>query len=118
MLPAVRNTIPDSLVWQPTDSVVGRFSWLEIPAPAKKQLVEATRTGNRFEIKLEGTESLNLYLDERMVDYRKPVVVEVNGKTVVDRFLRPSVEVLCRTLLERGDPKLAFTSKITIGAKP
>lgn len=118
MMPAVRNPIPDSLVWQPTDSVVGRFSWLEIPAPAKKQLVEATRTGNRFDIKLEGTESLNLYLDERMVDYRKPVVVEVNGKTVVDRFLRPSVEVLCRTLLERGDPKLAFTSKITIEAKP
>ena len=80
MMPAVRNPIPDSLVWQPTDSVVGRFSWLEIPAPAKKQLVEATRTGNRFEIKLEGTESLNLYLDERMVDYRKPVVIEVNGR--------------------------------------
>ncbi|MEC9123436.1 MAG: hypothetical protein VX969_04760, partial [Verrucomicrobiota bacterium] len=118
MLPAVRNTIPESLVWESTDSVVRRFSWLENPEPFKKQLVEATRKGNRFEIKLTGIESLNLYLDEGMVDYRKPVVIEVNGKVALERSLSPSLPVLCRTLLERGDPKLAFTSKITIEAKP
>ena len=113
MLPAVRNTIPESLVWEPTDSVVRRFSWLENPEPSKKQLVDATRKGNRFEIKLTGIESLNLYLDERMIDYRKPVVIEVNGKVVLERSLSPTLPVLCRTLLERGDPRFAFLSKIT-----
>ena len=113
MLPAVRTPIPESLVWESTDSVVRRFSWLENPEPSKKQLVEATRKGNRFEIKLTGIESLNLYLNERMVDYRKPVVIEVNGKVVLERSLSPSLPVLCRTLLERGDPRFAFPSKIT-----
>ena len=113
MIPAVRNTIPESLVWESTDSVVRRFSWLENPEPSKKQLVEATRKGNRFEIKLTGIESLNLYLNERMIDYRKPVVIEVNGKVALERSLSPSLPVLCRTLLERGDPRFAFPSKIT-----
>ena len=114
ILPAVRNPIPDSIVWEPTDSVVHRFSWLEIPEPAKKQLVKAAKKGNRFEIKLTGIESLELYLDERMIDYRKPVVIEVNGKVALDRAMIPSLPVLCRSLLERGDPRFAFASKVSV----
>ena len=52
-------------------SVVRRFAWLEIPSPAKKQLVEASCDGNRIEMKLTNVEALNLYLDERLVDFRK-----------------------------------------------
>ena len=118
MIPSVRSPIPDSIVWESTDSVVRRFSWLENPEPSKKQLVEATRKGNRFEIKLTGIESLNLYLDERMVDYRKPVVIEVNGKVVLERSLSPSLPVLCQTLQERGDPRLAFASKVRVANEP
>ena len=118
MIPAVRTPIPDSIVWELTDSVVTRFAWLENPAPAKKHLVEATKKGHRFEIKLTGVESLNLYLDERMIDYRKPVVVEVNGQAVLERILTPSLSVLCQTLQERGDPSFAFTSKISIPVEP
>ena len=114
MISAVRTPIPDSIVWEPTDSVVRRFAWLENPEPSKKQLIEATRKSNRFEIKLTGIESLNLYLDERLVDYRKPVVIEVNGEVVFERSMSPSLSVLCQTLLERGDPSIAFTSKISI----
>jgi hypothetical protein len=117
MISAVRNPIPDSIVWESTDSVVRRFAWLENPEPSKKQLIEATRKGNRFEIKLTGIESLNLYLDERMIDYRKPVVVEVNGKVVLERSLSPSLSVLCQTLQERGDPRFSFSSKIALASK-
>jgi pimeloyl-ACP methyl ester carboxylesterase len=118
ILPAVRNPRPDSILWELTDSVVTRFAWLESPEPAKKHLIEATKKGNRFEIKLTGVESLNLYLDERMIDYRKPVVVGVNGQAVVERILTPSLSVLCQTLQERGDPSFAFTSKISIPGVP
>jgi len=114
ILPAVRNPIPNSIVWEPTDSVVHRFSWLEIPEPAKRQMVEATKKGNRFEIKLTGIESLELYLDDRMIDYRKPVVVEVNGMVLFEDSISPSLSVLCRSLLERGDPRFAFASKVTL----
>jgi pimeloyl-ACP methyl ester carboxylesterase len=117
MISAVRNPIPDSIVWESTDSVVRRFAWLENPEPSKKQLIEATRKGNRFEIKLTGIESLNLYLDERMIDYQKPVVVEVNGKVVLERSLSPSLSVLCQTLQERGDPRFSFSSKIALASK-
>ena len=111
MYSAVRDPVPRNLVWEPTDSVVSRFAWLELPDPAKKQLVEASCEGNRIEMQLTNVEALNLYLDERLVDFSKPVVVTVNGKEVVNRLLHPSLSTLCRTLEERGDPKLAFTVK-------
>ena len=114
ILPAVRNPIPNSIVWEPTDSVVHRFSWLEIPEPSKRQLVEAVKKGNRFEIKLREIESLELYLDDRMIDYRKPVVIEVNGKVLFEDSISPSLPVLCRSLLERGDPRFTFASKVTL----
>tara|TARA_Y100000588_G_scaffold73415_1_gene75954 strand:+ start:6196 stop:7497 length:1302 start_codon:yes stop_codon:yes gene_type:complete len=111
MYTAVRDPVPKTLVWEPTDTVVRRFAWLEIPSPAKKQLVEASCDGNRIEMKLTNVEALNLYLDERLVDFRKPVIVRVNGVEVVNRLLAPSISTLCRTLEERGDPELAFTVK-------
>lgn len=114
ILPAVRNPIPNSIVWEPTDSVVHRFSWLEIPEPSKKQLVKAAKKGNRFEIKLTGIESLELYLDDRLINYRKPVVIEVNGKVLFEDSISPSLPVLCRSLLERGDSRFAFASKVAL----
>ncbi|MBG30712.1 MAG: hypothetical protein CMI31_12025 [Opitutae bacterium] len=111
MYPAIRNPVPKTLVWEPTDSVVSRFAWLEIPKPSKKQLVEASCDNNRIEIKLTKVEELNLYLDERLVDFSKPVIVRVNGIEVVNRALNPSVSSLCRTLEERGDPEFGFSVK-------
>jgi pimeloyl-ACP methyl ester carboxylesterase len=111
MYSAVRDPVPKNLTWELTDSVVRRFAWLEIPNPTKKQLVEASCDGNRIEMKLANVEALNLYLDERLVDFSKPVVVSVNGQEVVNRMLKPSLSTLCRTLEERGDPELAFTVK-------
>ena len=111
MYVAIRNPTPKSLVWEPTDSVVRRFAWLEIPNPSKKQLVEASCQGNRIEMKLTNVEAMNLYLDERLVDFSKPIVVSVNGNEVVNRLLSPSLSALCRTLEERGDPELAFSVK-------
>jgi predicted esterase len=120
MYPAVRNPVPKTLVWEPTDSVVTRFAWLEIPNPSKKQLVEASCRDNRIEIKLTKVEALNLYLDERLVDFGKPVIVRVNGTEVVNRSLSPSISSLCRTLEERGDPELTFSVKgpLPLGNSP
>ncbi|SVD46449.1 uncharacterized protein METZ01_LOCUS399303, partial [marine metagenome] len=111
MYSAIRNPVPMSFVWEPTDSVIRRFAWLEIPMPAKKQLVEASCEKNEVRLKITKVESLNLYLDERLVDFGKPVVVRVNGSQVVNRMLTPSLLTLCRTLEERGDHKLAFSVK-------
>lgn len=111
MYRATRNPVPKVLVWEPTDSVVRRFSWLEIPNPAKKQSVEASCQDNRIEMKLFNVESLNLYLDDRLVDFAKPVQVTVNEKEIFNRLLEPSLITFCRTLEERGDPRLAFSVK-------
>jgi hypothetical protein len=42
------------------------------------------------------------------------VVVELNGTPFAGKKLRPSLQVLCETLLRRGDPELAFTAKLEL----
>jgi hypothetical protein len=41
------------------------------------------------------------------------VTIEVNGRTTTARVV-PSLATLCRTLLERGDPELAFTVEVAV----
>jgi hypothetical protein len=56
-------------------------------------------------------------LDSRLIDFQKPVTLEVNG-TVSTQKLRPSLRVLCETLQRRGDPGLAFTAEWPLPLSP
>ena len=55
----------------------------------------------------------SILLDSRLIDFNKPVALELNGKTATRR-LRPSLRTLCETLQRRGDPELAFTAEIAL----
>ena len=50
--------------------------------------------------------SATVRLDSRLVDFRKPVTLSVNGADFRHK-LQPSLRVLGETLLRRGDPELA-----------
>ena len=54
-----------------------------------------------------------ILLDGRLIDFKKPVALELNGKTST-RKLQPSLRTLCETLQRRGDPELAFTAEIVL----
>jgi pimeloyl-ACP methyl ester carboxylesterase len=109
MYPAVRNPVPPELTWLQTDKVITDFFWLQSAAPSKKQEINATCRNNRVTITTTtNVPSLAVLLDGRLVDYAKPVSFEING-TSSTRKLKPSLRVLCESLLRRGDPELAFT---------
>ena len=55
----------------------------------------------------------SILLDSRLIDFKKPVVLELNGKTSQHK-LQPSLRTLCETLQRRGDPELAFTAEIVL----
>ena len=94
--------------------MIENFYWLQTPVPRKKLEIEASCLTNRVTI----TASTNLtaatvFVDGRLVDFEQPVVLECNGK-VSTHTLRPSLRVLCETLLRRGDPDLASTAKLEL----
>jgi predicted esterase len=111
LYPHVRNTAPRELTWEQTDSVIRDFFWLQCEKPGKNQEINATCRDNRISLTTTPNASdLTVFLDNRLVDFSRPVSFEVNGKTS-QQVLLPSLRVLCDTLLQRGDPNLAFTAQ-------
>jgi hypothetical protein len=61
--------------------------------------------------------SATVLMDTRLLDFNKPVDIELNGATVTRRFA-PSLKTLCETLARRGDPAFAFSAEFTVAKDP
>jgi len=114
MYPAERNAVPRELTWLMTDAVITDFFWLHTNAPGKTQEINATCRDNRITVTTTpNVTSATVLLDTRLIDFGKPVTLEVNGKKSEQR-LEPSLRTLCATLARRGDPELAFTAQLDL----
>ncbi len=114
MYPAVRNPVPTELTWSLTDEVITDFYWIHCGAPAKKREIDAQIHGNSIKITLSPeVPEITVFVDQRLIDFEKPVALEINGKPLPARRLRPSLRTLCQTLERRGDPELAFSAAVT-----
>ncbi|HWX21754.1 MAG TPA: transglutaminase domain-containing protein [Candidatus Binatia bacterium] len=114
MYPAVRNPVPRELDWLMTDNVVQDFFWLRATQPGKRQEILASVTNNRFVITAnENVSAATVFMDARLVDFSKPVDIELNGSTTTRRF-EPGLKTFCETLARRGDPGYAFCAAFEV----
>lgn len=114
MYPAVRNVVPRELTWLMTDKVIKDFFWLHTGEPDKEQEIDAVCHDNRLVVTTSaGVTDATILLDSRLIDFSKPVTLELNGQTTTHK-LQPDLLVLCQTLQRRGDPELAFTAEISL----
>lgn len=112
MYPNIRNPVPQELTWQLTDSVIRDFFWLHVPAPEAGKKLEVSCRDNHIRV-TTNLEAASILLDSRLIDFKKQVTLELNGKTSKHK-LKPSLRTLCETLQRRGDPELAFTAEIPL----
>jgi predicted esterase len=108
-----RNPVPKHLTWDLTDAVIGHFYWLSVPEPGAGKSVEAVLDGNALAVTMRGVKACTLWLDGRLIDMGKPLEVTLNGKRRTVE-VRPRLADLCRCLVERGDPRLAFTARVVL----
>ncbi|MEJ0090466.1 MAG: transglutaminase domain-containing protein [Limisphaerales bacterium] len=113
MYPAVRNPVPRELTWLMTDKVITDFFWLHADAPGKGKEIAATCRDNHLTATTTNVDSATVLLDSRLVDFKKPLTVEVNGKTTTQK-IQPSLLTLCETMQRRCDPGLAFTAELPV----
>ena len=111
MYPAVRNPIPIELTWAMTDGVIRNFFWVQAPQPGKGQEIDAVCRDNRITVNTTKVTAASLLLDRRLVDFNRPVALEVNGR-VLTRKVEPSLRTLGQTMAERADPDLAFSARL------
>jgi predicted esterase len=113
LYPAIRNPVPAEISWEMTDRVIRDFYWIRVAEPGKGGELTAVCRNNTITVTSTNVTAASLLLDGRLVDFRKPVRVELNGR-LTTRKPRPSLATLCETMLERGDPDLAFTAKVDL----
>lgn len=74
---------------------------------------EATRTGNRIELRTRNVRRLSILLGVDSFDFSKPLELTVNGReqTLV---VEPSVDELMRWAIEDGDPALLVGAEVEL----
>jgi pimeloyl-ACP methyl ester carboxylesterase len=107
MYPFTRNVLPHHVTWELTDNVLTNQFWLAVAHPERGQRIDATLQGNELTVTTRNVKEFDLTLDGRMIALDKPVRITLNGSTQVVP-VRPKLVALCRSLLQRGDPELAW----------
>jgi hypothetical protein len=108
----VRNPVPSELTWRLSDNVIRNFFWVQTNVPKAGMSMNTTIQKNNIVAQTNLAEA-SILLDSRLIDFKKPVVLELNGKKSTHK-LKPSLRIFCQTMQERGDPELAFTTKMVL----
>jgi predicted esterase len=115
LYPFTRNPVPHRLSWEQTDGYIRHHFWLSVPRPARGQQLDATLKDNTVRIACHAVQRFDLFLDRRLVDCNRPVRISVDSKEQVVT-VHPRLLILCQSMLERGDPNLAFTCRVELTA--
>jgi pimeloyl-ACP methyl ester carboxylesterase len=116
MYPFTRSPVPKHLTWELKDNVIHHFFWLSVPEPADKQTLEARIQDNTLDISSRNVKQFEVSLDERLVNFDKPLRINLNGK-ISEQKVQPSFLTLCQSIAERGDPGLAFVCHLPMTAE-
>jgi hypothetical protein len=113
MYPFTRQPVPRHLTWELTDPVVRHFYWLSVSEPGGGQSVDAMVQDNTARITTRKVKQLEIALDSRLVDFSKALRINLDGSDRVVT-IRPRLLTLCQSMVERGDPNLAFACRIPL----
>lgn len=76
--------------------------------------VDLTRSGNRIDAKIRGVGAFTLLLSPDQFDLAKPVVVVVNGRTVVERIVRKDLRTLLKWAARDNDRTMLFAAELPV----
>jgi predicted esterase len=118
MLEHRRNIVPERVVWLQDDVVHDRFYWLAVDRQqaAGGQKIVAERTGQRITIEHADLESLQLLLNDALVDLDQPIDVESAGVLVWQGKAERTLRTIIETLVDRGDPTAVYTARLRLAA--
>jgi len=143
MFSHVRNLYPERITHQSNrpDSIFNRQDWMQIYQPlnagdeswhivsrgrghfvaySNTFKIDATHDHNRIDATSDNVASLRFYLNDQMVDFSRPVTVNVNKKGVFEAMVTPSVDEMLKDQLFVGRGWRYFTGIIDVdlGPKP
>jgi membrane-associated protease RseP (regulator of RpoE activity) len=76
--------------------------------------VDLVRRGNVVEASTDGVKAFTLLLSPSIFDFRRPITVVANGRTVFDGIVEPSVATLLKWAARDNDRTMVFGAELTI----
>jgi hypothetical protein len=133
----LRELYPEQVAIQSNrpDSMFNRSDWVQIYQPFKPGderrmyfrrgsgfmithdspwKVEATLANNRFTVTQQNVETLRLYLNDQMIDFTKPVTVNVNRRGKFEGLVKMSIDEMLKDQLFLGRGWRYYTGIIDI----
>lgn len=121
--------------WQTMREADNRFYWVGTDAIADRcllakregkgfvpaKLYADIRDGNFIVVRTQGTKNVVIWLARDLVDWTKPVRVQVNGavpRGYKPRVIQPDLDVMLEELYKHGDRSLLFLNKLEFPTVP
>jgi hypothetical protein len=113
-----RNPLPDKIVWWQDDVTHDRFYWLALePGTAQAgTMITATRDGQTIHLHSEQAAKCYVRLNDQMLNLDAPVTVTWNDQLVGTLTTKRTIEMIAKTIAERGDPAAVFSSEVLVGS--
>lgn len=133
-----RAADPKEIRWSTWESLFPRAYWLEILEFAGRETtkiairdfenkeietrtffpsevrVTASISKNKIEIQADHVKKMRIWLNDRLVDLSKPVVVRFNKKEVFNKKVDVSPKRLLDEVRRRGDPSFLYPAEVTV----
>ena len=112
-----REPLPAKVVWRQASRLRSGFYWLrvspsDVTAGAE---ISASRAGQTVTLSgAQGVRQVTVRVNDTLLNQDQPVSVELGGKALFSSLIPRTIDVLYRTLAERGDPELMFSGEATV----
>lgn len=119
----VRDPLPPRVIWDLSTRANSReiesFYYLSAPYSTDSGTLIAEIDDTENAVRIEVTDlngPFSLLLNEDIVDFSRPVLLEIDGMTY-DLSITPDLSVLVETTFNRGDPNYQFEAEIHFDAE-
>jgi hypothetical protein len=108
-----RVATPLKVSFQPGDPFPDRAYWVRIPTTAgiaSPVVAEADRATNTLKLSVPEVRSVTIYLNSTLIDFTKPVNLEINGKLRTEKIV-PSVDDMLSLLSSSDNGRVYVTQR-------
>ncbi len=110
-----RDLRPKRIIWRQSGTTHNRFYWLTRDNPKGGERIVVSRAGNQFTIEeCTAVGKLGIRLDGTMVNFGEDIVVIRGEEEIFRGRVQPSMDMLRKTLAERGDPRGMWDAEIVV----
>lgn len=113
-----RNPIPEKIFWKQDDRHHRSFYWLGVPEnlieTGEEVVAEYNASMNEINILSNYSDTLEIYLNDKMMDLDEPVSVRYRGKVIGQKTVNRSLLSIYKSLSAKGDPVLSFPCMLTV----